>query len=162
MFEKRQQIPAKEKQNLTLIKPLDNILFTNFKKKIRAFLGDKILVEDCLKIKEEELATRAIDIFDAMPQNVFKRAWLNRILKEEDLDGEVEKFEEDEELTIAKDFLQKEEIVHPLPRLSKNSPKKQSKIILFSSRLYYFLENKKKMKKKSTLLLFLRMTGFAK
>ena len=89
-----------------------------------------------------------------MPQNVFKRAWLNRILKEEDLDGEVEKFEEDEELTIAKDFLQKEDIVHPLPRLSKNSPKKQSEIILFSSRLYYFLENKKKMKKKVHCIAF--------
>ena len=152
MFEKRQQIPAKEKQNLTLIKPLDNILFTNFKKKIRAFLGDKILVEDCLKIKEEELVTQAIDIIDAMPQNVFKRAWLNTILKEEDFDGEVEKLEEDEELTIAEDYLEKEEEeflverfneliiqqedeevkeVPALPRLPKNSPKKQSKITSF-------------------------------
>ena len=108
--------------------------------------------EDCLKIKEEELVTRAIDIFDAMPQNVFKRAWLNTILKEEDFDGEVEKLEEDEELTIAEDYLEKEEEeflverfneltiqqedeevkeVPALPRLPKNSPKKQSKITSF-------------------------------
>ena len=32
--------------------------------------GSKILVEDCLKIKEEILVTRSIDIFDAMPQKV--------------------------------------------------------------------------------------------
>ena len=73
-------------------------------------------------------------------------------MKEEDFDGEVEKLEEDEELTIAEDFLEKEEEellierfnelaiqqedeevqeVPPLPRLPKNSPKKQSKITAF-------------------------------
>ena len=109
-------------------------------------------MEDCLKIKEEDLVTQAIDVFDAMPQNVFKRAWLNTLLKEEDFDGEVEKLEEDEELTIADDFLEKEEEellierfnelaiqqedeeveeVPPLPRLPKSSPKKQSKITAF-------------------------------
>ena len=105
--------------------------------------------EDCLKIKEEELVSRAIDIFNAMSPNVFKRAWLNTILKEEDFDSEVEKLEEDEELTIAEDFLEKEEEellierlnelaiqqedeeVPPLPRLPISSPKKQSKITAF-------------------------------
>ena len=43
-----------------------------------------------------------------MPQNMFRRAWLNTILKEKDFDCQVESIDEDKELTIADDFLEKE------------------------------------------------------
>ena len=44
-----------------------------------------------------------------MPQNMFRRALLNTILKEKDFDCQVESIDEDKELTIADDFLEKEE-----------------------------------------------------
>ena len=64
------------------------------------FLDDQIVKEDSLKVKEENLFYQAIDIFEGMSSNVFKKAWLNTILKKEDFDGEVEvDLEEDEEMT---------------------------------------------------------------
>ena len=88
-----------------------------------------------------------------MSSNVFKKAWLNTILKKEDFDGEVEvDLEEDEEMTIAEDFLEKEEEEALIQRfrelgiqedaqevqeappsqcLLKSPPKKQSKITSF-------------------------------
>jgi hypothetical protein len=136
----------------TILKPFDNIIFSVFKKKTRMFLDDHILKEDSLKIKEEDLVYRAIDIFDNMSTNVFRRAWLNTILKESDFDCAVENIKEDDELTIAADFLEKEEEelliqrfseleiqgedqevqeVPPSQFIPKSPPKKQSKITAF-------------------------------
>ena len=44
-----------------------------------------------------------------MPQNVFREAWLNTILKEKDFDCQVDNIDEDKESTIADDFFEKEE-----------------------------------------------------
>ena len=44
-----------------------------------------------------------------MPQNVFRRAWLNTILKEKDFDCQVDNIDEVKESTIADDFFEKEE-----------------------------------------------------
>ena len=87
-----------------------------------------------------------------MPQNVFRRAWLNTILKEKDFDCQVESIDEDKELTIADDFLEKEEeesLIQkfcemeieeedqevqenpPSQCLPKSPPKNQSKIIAY-------------------------------
>ena len=83
---------------------------------------------------------------------MFRRAWLNTILQEGDFDCQVEIIDEDEELTIADDFLEKEEEemliqkftemeieerdqevqeVPPSRSLPKSPPKKQIKITAF-------------------------------
>ena len=129
--------------------PLDNVVFSLLKKRLRAFLDDHILKHDSLDIKEEELVYRMLDIYNSLSEAVFKRAWLNTLLKEEEFEEKVENVEVDEELTIAEDLLDKEdeedliqrftelnmeEDVQEVPLAiapSKSPPKKQCLITAF-------------------------------
>ena len=95
-----------------------------------------------------------------MLQNVFRRAWFNTILKEKDFDCLVENIDEDIELTIADDFLEKEEEESLIQKFSEmeieeedqevheNSPKKSKKESkenhrIFQMNSYFYLKIKK-------------------
>lgn len=87
---------------------MDDLVFSCFKKKIRAFLDDYTVKHDNLNIKEENLVEKAINIFNGMKSSIFKKSWINTcLLKSEEFD-EIEDGDFDD-LDVAGDVLDKAE-----------------------------------------------------